>query len=75
MQLEHIACQRCSNYIFILDSTPGFNGLGKDNCKTRWETSKFRDLVHLILRVLTVFLFHLDSSNPQNAIFTFKVDH
>ena len=26
---------RCSNYIFILDLTHGFNGLGKDNCKTR----------------------------------------
>ena len=29
-----IACRRCSNYIFIIDLTPGFNGLGKDNCKT-----------------------------------------
>ena len=43
------ACRRCSNYIFILDLTPGFIGLGKDNCKTRWETFKFGDLVHLIL--------------------------
>ena len=25
----------CSNVIFILDLTPGFNGLGKDNYKTR----------------------------------------
>ena len=33
-----IACRRCSNYIFILDLTPGFNGLHKDNCETRWET-------------------------------------
>ena len=24
--------------IFILDLIPGFNGLGKDNCKTRRET-------------------------------------
>ena len=24
------ACRRCSNYIFILDLTPGFNWLGKD---------------------------------------------
>ena len=31
--------QRCSNYIFILNLTPGFNGLGKDNCKTRWESN------------------------------------
>ena len=26
--VKHVACQRCSNYIFILDSTPRFNGLG-----------------------------------------------
>ena len=29
-----IACRRCSSYIFILDLTTGFSGLGKDNCKT-----------------------------------------
>ena len=47
-----IACQRCSNYIFILYITPGFNGLVKDNCKTRQESFKFWDLVHLILENL-----------------------
>ena len=36
-----IACPRFSNYIFILDSTSGFNGLGKDNFKTRPETQSF----------------------------------
>ena len=25
------SCRRCSNYIFILDLTPGFSGLGKGN--------------------------------------------
>ena len=40
------ACRHC---IFI---TPGFNGLGEGNCKTRRETFKFWDLVHLILQVL-----------------------
>ena len=35
----------------ILDLTPGFSGLGKDNCKTRRETYKFWDLVHFILKV------------------------
>ena len=45
---SHIACWRCSKYIFILDLTPGFNGLGKDNFKTRGETFKFWDLVRLI---------------------------
>ena len=46
-----IACRRCSNYIFILDLTPGFNGLGKDNCKMRQQTFKFWDLVQFILEV------------------------
>ena len=36
------------NYIFIVNLTPGFNGLGK-NYKMRWETFKFGDLVCLIL--------------------------
>ena len=35
----------------ILDLTPGFNGLRKDNCKTRRETFKFSYLVRLILEV------------------------
>ena len=39
------AYRRCSNYIFILDLTPGFNGLGKGNCKTQREPFKFGDLV------------------------------
>ena len=41
----------CSNYIFILNLTPGFNGKGKDNSKTRWETFKLWDLVHLTLEI------------------------
>ena len=32
-----------------LHSRPGFNGLHKDNCKTRRETFSFWDLVRLIL--------------------------
>ena len=52
-----IACRRCSNYIFILDLTPGFIGLGKDNCKTRRATFKFWDLVRFILKIYgTLFL-------------------
>ena len=47
-----IACRRCSNYIFILNLTPGFNGLGKDNYKMRREALKFWDLVRLILETL-----------------------
>ena len=47
-----IACRRCSNYIFILDLTPGFIGLGKDNCKARQEAFQFGDPVRLILENL-----------------------
>ena len=46
------ACRRCSNYIFILYLTPGFNRLGKDKCKTRRESFKFLDLVRFILENL-----------------------
>ena len=38
-----------SNYIFSTYSIAGFNGLGTDNWKTRWETFKFWNLVRLIL--------------------------
>ena len=47
--IEH--CWHCSNYSFILNWTPGFNGLGKGNCKMRWETLKFWDLVQVILEI------------------------
>ena len=46
-----IACWRCPNHIFILDLTPGFNRLGKDNCRTILEIFKFWDLARLILEV------------------------
>ena len=46
-----IACPRCSNCIFILDFTPGFNGLGKDSCKTKRETFRFQYLVQLMVEV------------------------
>ena len=36
-----MVCRRCSNYIFIIDLTLYFSGLGKDNCKTRRESFKF----------------------------------
>ena len=34
-------CRHCSNYIFILNLTPGFNGMGKDNYKMRQEAFNF----------------------------------
>ena len=46
-----ISCWHCSNYNFILNLTPGFNGLDKDKCKTRQKTFKFWDLMCLILEV------------------------
>ena len=55
-----IACRRCFNYIFIGDLTPGFDGLGKDNCKTRQETFKFWDLVRLIVRRAGLLLSQQD---------------
>ena len=47
-----IVCRRCSNYIFILNLTPGFNGLGKGNYKMRRDAFNFLDLVRLILDTL-----------------------
>ena len=35
--------------VFILDWTPGFNGLSKRNCKTRRETFQILDLMRLTL--------------------------
>ena len=66
-----MACRRCSNYIFILYLTPGFNELGKDKRKARRETFKFRDFVKLILEIwrythdsLFVMLFVLVYHSP-----------
>ena len=59
-----IACRRCSNYIFILNSIPGFNGLGKDNNKMRQEAFKFWVLVRLILETLRYFYW----SNYRNIL-------
>ena len=47
-----IAFRRCSNYSFILDLTPGFNGLGKGNCATRRESFKLWDMARLTLEIL-----------------------
>ena len=47
-----IACRCCSNYIFILHLTHGFNVLRKDKCKPRRKSFTFWDLVPLILHIL-----------------------
>ena len=51
-----IACRRCSNNIFILHWTLGFNILCKDNCKPSRETFRYCDLVRLILETLRYFV-------------------
>ena len=57
-------------YIFILDLTPGFSGLGTDNCKTRRESFKFWHLVRLILETLRYFykieIFSYGAMNEQS---------
>ena len=45
------ACRCCSNNIFTLDFTLGFNKLRKDNCMTRRETFKVLDLVRLLKEI------------------------
>ena len=48
-----------SNYTFIFDLTPGFNGLGKDNCKTRQKSFKLCNLMRLMLNILRYVLWIL----------------
>ena len=50
-----VGASRCSNYIFILDLRPSFNGLGKANSKARQETFKFGGLVRIILEVYGIY--------------------
>ena len=63
-----IACRRCSNYIFILNLTPGFNGLGKDNNKMRREAFKFWGLVFLILETLWYIDYHRVSTMASDIL-------
>ena len=75
-----ITCRRCSNYIFILDLTPGFNELGKDNCKTRQETFEFWNLVSLMIEILMVdtikayaIFYHLSSITDWDIWLWYKL--
>ena len=71
-----IAFRRCSNYIFILDLTPDFIGLGKDNGTMRRETFKFGDLVRLILDILQYVFFNIHPSPKVMAdFFRHKNEH
>ena len=47
-----IACRHCSNYIFMIDLTPGCKWLGKDNGNMRQESFQLWDYVRLILKSL-----------------------
>ena len=66
-----IACQRCSNYIFVINSTPGFNIMGKGDCKTRPETFMFGDWVQLILENWRYLNFH--TLLHQKLLFVFSI--
>ena len=68
-----IACRRCSSYIFILYVTHGFNGLGKDNWKTRRETFNFGNLVQLILKVWRHSFFKKGEHIQTALVSIFKV--
>ena len=50
---------RQSNYILILDLTPGFNGLDRENCKTRRESYLFGGFCESYIRDFTVVLFNI----------------
>ena len=52
-----ISSRHCSSYIFVLDLTPGFNGLGKNICKTRRGSFKFLGLGATYIRDFRV-VFH-----------------
>ena len=62
-----MACRRCSNYIFIHNLTPGFNGLDKDNYKMGREAYKFWDLVQLIVETLRYVSFRCDLVTHRNT--------
>ena len=72
------ACRCCSNYIVILDLNPGFNGLGKDDYKTRRESFKFWDYVRLLLDILRNMRFmyrQLNSLRPSDAYMRQYTNH
>ena len=55
-----IPCRRCSNYIFILDLTPVFDGLAK--------TTARRDENHLSLVIWCVLDKRFDSISPRRPV-------
>ena len=74
-----IAYRRYFNNIFILNWTPGFNGLYKDDCQTRQETFRFYDLVRLALEVcFMAFLSVLClccTNEPQKDVLSYYHTH
>ena len=52
---------------FIFDFAPGFNGLDKDNCKTRLESFMFCDLVSYI-RDFTVIIVFIDGNQFNSYV-------
>ena len=65
-----------SNYIFILNLTPGFNGLGKDNYKMRRETFDFWDLVCLISEVwqyISILIIYWGMNKMANSLQVYEL--
>ena len=66
------AAPRCSNCIFILDITPGFNGLYKNNSKFfGFRASNIRDLT--VYQIYTVKLMETCRSDLGLEIITLEV--
>ena len=57
--------------VVSLDLTPGFNGVGKDNCKTRRETFTFGDLGPRIIEIWRYYKF-ISSRCYHKTIFAYR---
>ena len=56
----------------MLDSKPGFSGLGKDNCKTRRKTLSFGVWMYLILEFDSIFQWYVSEvSVPSHYVIYF----
>ena len=62
-----------SDVVSILDLTPGFNGLGKDNCTRRRELFKFGDLVQLLLEIWRYVSYGRNGYCSNNIILNINI--
>ena len=72
-----MVCLRLSNYIYILDLTHGFNGLGRDNCKLKRPTFKYSGLVRIILEFWQQYFFraHKAECHANHCVLQKQTDH